>query len=403
MIKHKRALGGVLTLAVAIGVAGGALPGNSAFAGTQTKATAAQSANTSDDPRLRDLLRRLTTVDGGPGALVEVRNRHDSTALTSGVADVTSQVPMRGDSRFRIGSMTKPFVATVVLQLVGERRIALDAPVERYLPGVVRGQGNDGREITVRQLLQHSSGLPDYLDYLNPQQILENPLAHHDTLDLVNLALAHPPTFEKPGAQPGSEWHYSNTNYLLAGMIIEQVTGHPYDKEIRRRIITPLGLHDTFVPGEDTAIPGPHPRGYVRPGEDAPLMDLTAINPSIAGASGEMISSASDLNRFLDALVRGRLLRTAQLNAMMKTRPTGSDDGRAYGLGLESRPLPCGGLYWGHGGDIFGYQTAGGATVGGRQATVMVNLDPGGTDAQDADMKAAVETGLCEGRPSHLQ
>ncbi|WP_327320463.1 serine hydrolase domain-containing protein [Streptomyces sp. NBC_01235] len=316
---------------------------------------------------------------------------------------MTSQVPMRGDSRFRIGSMTKPFVATVVLQLVGEHRVALDAPVERYLPGVVRGQGNDGREITVRQLLQHSSGLPDYLDYLNPQQILEDPLAHHDTRDLVNLALAHPPTFDKPGAKPGSEWHYSNTNYLLAGMLIEKVTGHPYDKEIRRRIITPLGLHDTSVPGEDTAIPGPHPRGYVRPGEDAPLMDLTAINPSIAGASGEMISSASDLNRFLDALVRGRLLRPAQLTAMMKTRPTGSDDGRAYGLGLESRPLPCGGLYWGHGGDIFGYQTAGGATVDGRQATVMVNLDPGGTDAQDADMKAAVETGLCEGRPSHPQ
>ncbi|MET9462785.1 serine hydrolase domain-containing protein [Streptomyces canus] len=403
MIKHKRALGRALTLAVAIGVVGGTLPGNSAFAGTATKTTAARSADTSDDPRLRDLLHRLTTVDGGPGALGEVRNRHDSTALTSGVADVTNQAPMRGDSRFRIGSMTKPFVATVVLQLVGEHRVALDAPVEHYLPGVVRGQGNDGREITVRQLLQHSSGLPDYLDYLNPQQILKDPLAHHDTRDLVNLALAHPPTFEKPGAKPGSEWHYSNTNYLLAGMLIEKVTGQPYAKEIRRRIITPLGLHDTFVPGEDTALPGPHPRGYVRPGEDAPLMDLTAINPSIAGASGEMISSASDLNRFLDALVRGRLLRPAQLNAMMKTRPTGSDDGRAYGLGLESRPLPCGGLYWGHGGDIFGYQTAGGATVDGRQATVMVNLDPGGTDAQDADMNAAVEAGLCEGRPSYPQ
>ncbi|MFD9541214.1 serine hydrolase domain-containing protein [Streptomyces sp. NPDC060022] len=403
MIKHKRALGGALSLAVVIGVAGGALPGNSAFAGTATKTTAAQSATTSENPRLRGLLHRLTTVDGGPGALVEVRNRHTSTTLTSGVADVTSQVPMRGDSRFRIGSMTKPFVATVVLQLAGEHRVALDAPVERYLPGLIRGQGNDGREISVRQLLQHSSGLPDYLDYLNPQQILEDPLAHHDSRDLINLALAHPPTFEKPGAKPGSEWHYSNTNYLLAGMLIEKVTGHPYDQEIRRRIITPLGLRDTFVPGEDTVIPGAHPRGYVRPGEDAPLMDLTEINPSIAGASGEMISSASELNRFLDALVGGRLLRPAQLNAMMKTRPTGSDDGRSYGLGLESRPLPCGGLYWGHGGDIFGYQTAGGATVDGRQATVMVNLDPGGTDAQDDDMRAAVETGLCEGRTSHPQ
>lgn len=401
MIKHRRVRGGALTLAVAVGVLGGILPGNAAIAATLGKSTTAQPAHTAADAQLRSLLHRLTTADGAPGALVAQRDRHGSVVLTSGVADVDSQAPVRGDSRFRIGSMTKPFVATVVLQLVGEHRVDLDAPVERYLPGVVRGHGNDGRVITVRMLLQHTSGLPDYLDYLSPQDIVEDPLAHHDTRDLVKLALANPPTFEKPGAKPGSEWHYSNTNYLLAGMLIEKVTGHSYGEEIRRRIIEPLGLHDTSVPGDATAIPGPHPRGYVRPRKDAPLMDITAFNPSVAGASGEMISSATDLDRFLDALVRGRLLRPAQLRAMMTTRPTGSDDGRAYGLGLESRPLPCGGLYWGHGGDIFGYETAGGATTDGRQVTVMTNVDPGGTDAQDDDMEAAVQTGLCDGRPTH--
>jgi D-alanyl-D-alanine carboxypeptidase len=183
-------------------------------------------------------------------------------------------------------------------------------------------------------------------------------------------------------------------------MLIEEVTGRPYGEEIRRRIIEPLHLRQTSVPGDATTIAGPHPRGYVRPGEDAPLMDLTAFNPSVAGASGEMISSASDLNRFLDALVGGRLLRPAQLKEMMTTRTTGGDDGREYGLGLESHPLPCGGLYWGHGGDVFGYETLGGATADGRQATVMVNLDPGGTDAQDDDMRTAVETALCEDRPA---
>ncbi|MFF1400158.1 serine hydrolase domain-containing protein [Streptomyces sp. NPDC058287] len=401
MIKHKRVLGGALTLAVAVGVTGGSLPGNAATAATTAKTTTAQSTHTADDAQLRALMHRLTTVDGAPGALVATRDRRGSSVLTSGVADVDSQASVRGDSRFRIGSMTKPFVATVVLQLVGKHRVDLDAPVERYLPGVVRGHGNDGRVITVRMLLQHTSGLPDYLDYLNPQDILKDPLAHHDTRDLVNLALAHPPTFEKPGAKPGFEWRYSNTNYLLAGMLIEKVTGHTYGEEIRRRVIEPLGLHDTSVPGDATSIPGPHPRGYVRPGEDAPLMDITAFNPSIAGASGEMISSATDLNRFLDALVRGKLLRPAELKAMMNTRSTGSDDGRAYGLGLESRTLPCGGLYWGHGGDIFGYETVGGATADGRQATVMTNVDPGGTDAQDDDMEAAVQTGLCEGRHAH--
>jgi D-alanyl-D-alanine carboxypeptidase len=404
VIKHKRALGGALTLAVAVGVAVGAPAGNdvlrrdAAATVTAAESTAAESTNAADHARLRELLQRLTTVDGGPGALVEVRDRRGSAVLTRGVADVKSHAPVRRDSRFRIGSMTKPFVATVVLQLVGEHRVVLDAPVERYLPGVVRGHGNDGRVITVRQLLQHTSGVPDYLTPTYLQEVLKDPLAHRDTRDVLNIALAHPPTFE-----PGTGWRYSNTNYLLAGMLIEKVTGHTYGEEIRRRIITPLGLRETYVPGDASAIPGPHPRGYVRPGEDAPLMDITAINPSVAGPGGEMISSGTDLNRFLDALVRGRLLRPAQLREMMKTRPTGNPDGRAYGLGLESRPLPCGGLYWGHGGDVIGYETAGGATVDGRQATVMVNVDPGGSDAQDADMEAAVQTALCEGRPSTPQ
>ncbi|MFJ7631590.1 serine hydrolase domain-containing protein [Streptomyces sp. NPDC097595] len=375
MIKHKRTLSGALALAVAFGVAAGG---------------AAVAAERPAAP-LPGILHRLTTVDGAPGALVEARGRRGATVLTSGVADIDSGAPVRGDSRFRIGSMTKPFVATVVLQLVGEHRVALDAPVERYLPDVVRDHPGDWRGVTVRRLLQHTSGLPDYLDFLSPQDILTDPLAHHDTRELVDLALDQPRTF-----RPGRGWDYSNTNYLLAGMLIERVTGRPYGEEIRRRIIQPLGLTATSVPGDDPAIPGPHPRGYVRPGADAPLMDATAINPSVAGASGEMISSASDLNRFLAALLAGRLLEPAQLGEMMKALPVG--DGRAYGLGLERRWLPCGGSYWGHGGDIFGFQTAGGATVDGRQTSVMVNLDPGGTDAQDDDIEAAVESGLCGAR-----
>jgi D-alanyl-D-alanine carboxypeptidase len=347
-------------------------------------------------PDVRQILDRLTAADGAPGALAEVSDAHGHTVMTSGVADVKTHAPVPRDSRFRIGSTTKMFTATVVLQLVAERRVVLDAPVERYLPGVIRGHGNNGRSITVRQVLQHTSGLPDYLTYLTPQAVLKDPLAHHDTRDLVNIALAHHRTFK-----PGEGWRYSNTDYLVAGMLIEKVTGQTYGEQIRRRVITPLGLHQTYVPGDATTIPGPHPSGYVRPGEDAPLMDITAINPSVAGPAGGMISSGADLNRFMDALVRGRLLHPAQLREMMKTRPTGDPDGRAYGLGLESRPLPCGGLYWGHTGDMLGYETVAGATVDGRQATVMVNLDPGGPDAQDGDMNAAVQTALCAGRPSH--
>ncbi|KIF79199.1 D-alanyl-D-alanine carboxypeptidase [Streptomyces sp. 150FB] len=393
MTPYRRALGGLLALvAVAGGTAGARTDDTSA---RQNGAQVTTAYVITDHPQLRSLLHRLTTEDGGPGALVALQGRPGGTVLTSGVADVRSHAPMRGDSRFRIGSMTKPFVATVVLQLVGEGRVALDAPVERYLPGVVRGHGNDGRRITARQLLQHTSGIPDYLTYLSLEDVLNDPLAHHDTGDLVKLALAHPPTFE-----PGTDWSYSNTGYLLAGMIIERVTGHSYGQEIRQRVIKPLGLRQTSVPGDGSEIRGPHPRGYARPGEDVPLKDLTGLNPTVAGASGSMISSGADFNRFLGALVGGKLLRPAELHQMMSTRPTGNPDGGAYGLGLESHLLPCGDLAWGHDGGILGYQTTGAATVDGKQATVMVNVYPGETEAQDDDMTSAVRAALCEGRSS---
>jgi D-alanyl-D-alanine carboxypeptidase len=319
-----------------------------------------------------------------------VRDRRGVTVLTSGVADLRTNAPMEAHSSFRIGSMTKPYVATVVLQLVGEHRVALDAPVERYLPGVVRGHGNDGRRITVRQLLQHTSGLPDYLTYYSPQDVLADRYAHHDPAELLRIALAHRRLFK-----PGKKWSYSNTNYLLAAMLIEKVTGHSCATEIERRILRPLGLRSTSVPGDETTIPGAHPRGYARPSADAEPIDVTEFNPSVAAGSGNMISSASDESRFFDALLHGRLLRPAELAEMMRTRATGNSDGRAYGLGLERHPLPCGGVYWGHDGDIFGFATTSGTTTDGRQATVMVNLDPGGSDAQDADVKAAVTTALC--------
>ncbi|MFC6933971.1 serine hydrolase domain-containing protein [Actinomadura yumaensis] len=290
MIKHKRALQGALALAVAAGATATATAAGSA---------AAASAHAGDEARLRAILQRLTTVDGGPGALVEVRNRRGSSVLTSGVADVRSHAPVPRDSRFRIGSMTKSFTATLVLQQVAKRRVALDAPVERYLPGVVRGPGGDGRKITVRHLLQQTSGLPDYLSYIKPQDVLKNPLVHYEARDLLKTALAHEPTFE----EPGKGWSYSNTNYLLAGMLIEKVTRNTYGEEVKKRIIKPLNLSETSVPGDKTTIPGPHPRGYARPGKDAPLIDVTAVNPTIGGSAGGIISSGTDLNKFFGALV----------------------------------------------------------------------------------------------------
>jgi D-alanyl-D-alanine carboxypeptidase len=332
---------------------------------------------------LRTLVEGLTGADGAPGALAQVAGR---APITSGVADVVTGAPVDPRSRFRIGSLTKPFVATVVLQLAAERRIALDAPVERYLPGVVRGADNDGREITVRQLLQHTSGLPNVMDHLSPMTILQDPLRHWGARELVELALPHPRHF-----RPGQGWAYSNTNYLLAGMIVERVTGRSYGTEIQRRVLVPLGLHNTFVPGDSPAIPGTHPQGYVRPG--AELIDITQLNPTVAGAAGGMISSTADLNRFLAALLRGRLLPPAQLHQMLDGRPTGRTSGSKYGLGLEWLP-DCGGI-WGHAGDMLGFSVRSGATTDGRQATAMINLNPGAGPAVEDAFDTVVPTALC--------
>ncbi|WUI00855.1 beta-lactamase family protein [Spirillospora sp. NBC_00431] len=371
------------------------LVGLTAAAGTATALPAAADDDRSRDrPQLRRLIRQLTTQDGAPGAIADVRDRRGRTVIRSGAGDLRTGAPIPKDGHWRMGSITKPFVATVVLQLAGEGEIDLDAPVDRYLPGLV------SREITVRHLLQHTSGLPDYLGLLSMQKIIENPLAHHDRRDLLELALKEEPLFK-----PGKGWKYSNTGYLLASMLIEKITGQPYDEEIKRRVIKPLRLRHTYVPRDSPFLPSPHPRGYVRPagsgagpdkpqGPDGGLLDVTLLNPSVAVAGGNIVSTASDVNRFFAALVGGRLLHRAQLREMMTTYTT--ESGREYGLGLELVPLPCGGELWGHAGDMIGFTSRSGATSDGRRATIMANLKPGGTDAQDKHLGEALTTAFCE-------
>ncbi|MFI0404781.1 serine hydrolase domain-containing protein [Actinomadura sp. 3N508] len=366
------------TFAAAAGVLG------LVVAGTVTAPGA--SAGDDGNRRLRHLINRITTEDGAPGAIAYVEDRRGRrTVIRSGVGDVRTGAPVPVNGHWRIGSITKPFVATVVLQLVGEGEVELDAPVDRYLPGLI------DRRITVRHILQHTSGLPDYLKHLSMPDIIQNPLDHHDRDDLLATALKHPPLFE-----PGKEWSYGNTGYLLAGMLIEKVTGRPYGEEIERRILKPLRLRNTSVPADHSFLPRPHPRGYVRPAPDAAPLDRTRLNPSVAPSSGNMVSTAADVNRFFAALVGGRLLDRPELREMMTTRPTGRPSGTEYGLGLERVPLPCGGHLWGHAGDFIGFSTRSGVGADGRQATIMANLKPGSTDAQDDDLGEALTTALCE-------
>ncbi|MEV6976449.1 serine hydrolase domain-containing protein [Kitasatospora sp. NPDC093806] len=332
-------------------------------------------------------LNALVREDGLPAALASVKGRDGRTrSYTAGVGDLATGAKVPANGQVRIGSNTKAFTAVVVLQLVAEGKVGLDSPVETHLPGLLRGDGIDGRAITVRQLLQHTSGLPEYVD---KDSILTNPTRYYEPRDLLDAALARKAHFA-----PGARWEYSNTNYLVAGLIIQKVTARPLGEEINRRIVDRIGLRHTSFPGPgDTSIHEAHPKGYNREA-DGSFRDYTELDPSWGWAAGAAVSTNSDMIRFYTALLDGHLLPAAQLAEMRTTVPADEvGPGVRYGLGLVSRPLPCGGLYWGHGGTIPGYYTAGGATDDGRAASIAVTMIP--TRGAEQHVEAAVESAIC--------
>ncbi|MGI5270222.1 serine hydrolase domain-containing protein [Nonomuraea sp. CA-218870] len=326
-----------------------------------------------------------------PGALAAVVGRDGrSRTYTAGVADLKTRAKMPENGRVRIASNTKMFTAVVALQLAGEGKLDLDAPIEKYLPKVVRGKGVDGRKITTRQLLRHTSGLRDYDDLLAGDftTMLER---HVEPRDLVDAALAHRDS-------PAKGWSYSNTNYVLAGLIIQKVSGRPVGEEITRRVIKPLELRDTYWPGVgERAIRGPHPKGYLalKPGD--PYRDVTAMDPSMAWAAGALVATPKDLNTFMTALVGGKLLKPAQFKEMTTTVAAPQFDmvgGARYGLGVATFKLSCGGFAWSHGGTAPGYATGNGVTRDGRAATVAVTALPNELPAVK-NLEAALDTALC--------
>ncbi|WP_327090259.1 beta-lactamase family protein [Nonomuraea sp. NBC_01738] len=352
--------------------------------------TASASPALADDradrhPGVQRVLDQAVTDDKMPGIIAEVRDGRRSWVGTAGVANTeTGRKRLRQD-RFRAGSTTKTFVATVVLQLVAEDRLSLDDTVEQWLPGVVRGNGHDGSKITIRQLLNQTSGIFPYtLDPgLVPQQwtpaFLERRYDSFRAEQLVKTAMANPASFA-----PGKGWGYSNTNYTLAGMIIEKVTGRSYADEITRRVIRPLGLTGTSLPGEETKLPQPHGQHYMQfplGDPDHKTYDLTDMNPSWAGAAGSIVSTVGDLQTFYRALLSGRLLPPAQQKEMftgVSTEGVQWIDDTAYGLGVFSQKLSCGVTVWGNGGRIHGSWTYAMGSRDGRHMLVSnVNGDWG--------------------------
>jgi D-alanyl-D-alanine carboxypeptidase len=330
-------------------------------------ASAAPQRAAAGDTKLQRALDQLVAA-GAPGAVALVRDGNRTIRLTSGYADLKTKTPMRATDRFRIGSVTKTFVATVVLQLVGERKLALADTVERWLPGLVP----NGRSITVGQLLNMTSGLFDYLD--DGDETVGKRLLSGDWTyrwkprELVRISAAHKPKFA-----PGAGWSYCNTCYVLLGLIVEKATGSSIAVELRDRVFKPAALRATSL-DVGPLISGRHAHGYELLGKPR-LVDTSDISPSFAWAAGAIVSTADDVARFYRALLRGRLLRPDLLRAMQTTVSMGpSASGWGYGLGILRLLPPCG-VAWGHTGGIPGYQTSTlNSKDGKRQIVVLANL-----------------------------
>jgi D-alanyl-D-alanine carboxypeptidase len=302
---------------------------------------------------------------GAPGVIVYARDGNRVFRLGRGYGRLVPRVPMRVSDRWRTASLTKTYTATVVLQLVGEGRLSLDDTVERWLPGLVPG----GAAITVRELLNHTSGLFDYFeDPTFPKRILRDRTRAWTPQELIAIGTSHGPLFA-----PGAGWAYSNTGYQLLGLIVEAATGDTIGSELERRIFQPLRLRDTTFDTQPR-IAGRHAHGYLRLAGPS-LTDFTVVSPTIAGAGGAIVSTVDDVARFYRALLSGRVLHAELLRLMMTIDPAAQRDGYGLGLMRDAEHYPCG-VAWGHDGDFPGYLTAAFSSRDvRRQMVIVVNTD----------------------------
>ncbi|MGW2670850.1 serine hydrolase domain-containing protein [Streptomyces sp. NPDC001272] len=382
--------------AALLAVVAGVAPATAAHAATAPSAGALRTAGPAlpaPDMEAVDQALRNTLAAGAPGALARITEGGRALTATEGISDKVTGAAMDTRARFRIGSVTKTFSTVVLLQLVNEKKIELDAPVNRYLPGLLP----DDR-ITVRHLLTHRSGLSDYTNAMFDKTVpgfeaVRNRVFSYQ--ELVKLSLAEPRT-----AEPGASYQYSNTNFVVVGMLIEKATGHPVAKEYERRIIKPLKLRDTSYVHPGTQIAGLHTHGYLTPDEaGAPLVDSTEQTVSWAQSAGAMISSPADLSTFMSALVSGKLVAPKLLDQMLTMTPTDAAGTRFYGLGLRRYDLSCGTSVYGHTGTVQGFYTYAFTTRdGARSMTAMANTSNRG--AANTALGATLEGAFCGKKPA---
>ncbi|MFI5671749.1 serine hydrolase domain-containing protein [Streptomyces sp. NPDC051704] len=278
-----------------------------------------------------------------------------------GVADKQTGTPMKSDLYSRIGSVTKTFTVTGLLQLVDQGKVGLDDPISRYVSGVPGGDS-----ITLRQLADMRSGLFDYTtDKKWLDGVRADPHRAYTPRQLLDVAFGHPPNFK-----PGAKWEYSNTNTILLGMLVEKVSGQSLADYLREHVFAPLKLNATSLPG-DSAMPDPHAHGYTDFTPKGTVADATNWNPSWAWAAGAVISDLDDLHTWAPALADGRLLTPRTQAERLRTLPIGAVPGASYGLGI----LDFNG-WLGHNGELPGYETIA-AQLPAEKATlvVLVNSD----------------------------
>jgi D-alanyl-D-alanine carboxypeptidase len=334
-----------------------------------TQASAPASGWTNDpSPGLAGQLRaamRATVRGGATSMIARVDQGRHVVALGVGLARLEPKRAVRANDAVRIGSITKSMLATVALQVAAEGKLHLSDTVEDWLPGLVP----DGGRITLRMLLNHTSGIVDYADDTFVDTIIADPYRTWTPRELVALATAHDPLFE-----PGTSWSYSNTGYVLVGMVLDEATGVSVGRLLAQRVFRPLHLQHTFF-ATSGRWQGPHAHGYSPPTPpETQYVDTSGWPPTWAWAAGAVVSNASDTSHFYRALLAGQLLERPQLRRMLHAVEIA--DGTGYGLGILRIDTPCG-TVWGHDGSMFGYLSlAVFDRSGHRGAVVFLPTDP---------------------------
>ncbi len=336
------------------GCAAGTLLAAAGSTGARAATRTTASTTASDDAALQAAISDLAHPPA-TSAQLRVDRQGDHWYGTAGAADIASGRAVCPDDRFRAGSVTKAFVATVVLQLWTERRVELDAPIGRYLPDLLPSAF--ARRITVAQLLNHTSGLPDHRgipDDSTPEAVLRHRWDRWTPREWVETVTHDPLKFA-----PGTKQEYRGINYVLLALLIEKLTARPYGQEIQTRVLHPLGLTRTLLPGQDPRLHGPHVHGYLRM-TDGSLRDVTVYNQSSAWGEGELVSTVDDLFRFQRALFSGTLLPPHALDKLFTLPPDSVRmlDGSPARYSLGSQTATVNGVtFWGKTGETAGYRT----------------------------------------------